>query len=525
MKKYFSGPVTVFHGQKLPEKAIPAGYAALIYVYKLAVPLPYKLSAISEHHKMMEKDNWRLFTPRHNPGDTLEGHLKFALKYEGLDLAVLNRLFCKIDPAEIKDVISNTPTGSYLRRIWFLYEWLTGKMLDLPDLDRGNYVSVIDPEMQFAVTGKIVRRQRVVNNLPGSSSFCPLVFRSKKLEDFISIDLKRRAQTVIDWIPRDIMSRAASFLLLKDSRASYAIEDESSSVKRIERWGRIIGEAGNATLNRDELIRLQKIVIGDTRFVSTGLRHEGGFIGEHDRETGVPLPEHISACPGDLESLVDGLVSSCGKLSGGIDPVIAAAVIAFGFIYIHPFADGNGRIHRYLIHHVLAENGYNPAGMVFPVSAAILDRIEEYRRILRGYSAKLIPLIEWETADDNNVKVVNKTDDYYRFFDATPHAEFLYSCVMQTIDSDLPLEVEFLQNYDRFRKEVEAIVEMPSKTINLLFRFLKHNKGILSTRACSREFKLLHDDEIKRIEELYKKVFENKKVTKKFLPNIYPCLP
>ena len=32
-------------------------------------------------------------TPRHAPHARLEGHLTFALKYEGLDLAVLKRLF------------------------------------------------------------------------------------------------------------------------------------------------------------------------------------------------------------------------------------------------------------------------------------------------------------------------------------------------------------------------------------------------------------------------------------------------
>ncbi|MBN1365196.1 MAG: Fic family protein [Syntrophaceae bacterium] len=31
-----------------------------------------------------------------------------------------------------------------------------------------------------------------------------------------------------------------------------------------------------------------------------------------------------------------------------MDPLITAAVLAFGFIYIRPFSDGNGRIHRYL---------------------------------------------------------------------------------------------------------------------------------------------------------------------------------
>ena len=32
------------------------------------------------------------------------------------------------------------------------------------------------------------------------------------------------------------------------------------------------------------------------------------------------------------------------------------------------------------------------------------------------------------------MRVLNDTGDFYRFFDATPHAEFLYSCVKQTID-------------------------------------------------------------------------------------------
>jgi hypothetical protein len=115
--------------------------------------------------------------------------------------------------------------------------------------------------------------------------------------------------------------------------------------------------------------------------------------------------------------------------------VIAAAVLAFGFVYVHPFEDGNGRIHRYLIHHVLAQRGFNPAGVVFPVSAAILERIDGYRTVLEDYSQRLLPVIDWEPTEDGNLRVLNDTGDFYQFFDATPHAEFLYSCVRKTVEN------------------------------------------------------------------------------------------
>jgi len=130
----FSGPVTVFQERLLPERATPAGYAALIDRYALAVLPPRTLSATGAHHRIVERDGWRILTPRHAPNADLEGHLTFALKYEGLDLAVLNRLFRAVGAAAISDFVRRTPTGTYARRIWFLYEWLSGTRLDLPDL-------------------------------------------------------------------------------------------------------------------------------------------------------------------------------------------------------------------------------------------------------------------------------------------------------------------------------------------------------------------------------------------------------
>ena len=106
-----------------------------------------------------------------------------------------------------------------------------------------------------------------------------------------------------------LFSRAASFLLLADSRASCEIEGEHPPKNRIERWGRAVLQAGKNRLSLDELNRLHGILIEDTRFIKTGLRPDGIFLGEHDHN-GEPFPEFIGARPDDLNSLLTGMLDA-----------------------------------------------------------------------------------------------------------------------------------------------------------------------------------------------------------------------
>jgi len=499
----FSEPVTVFQDRRLPEPGRIVGYAALIQAHGLEVPLPGRLHAIGLQHKLIEELGWRLLTPRHAPEDSLAGHLTFALKWEGLDLTVLKRLFQRTGPEPIAELVRSQPTGSYARRIWFLYEWLLKLPLDLPDAKAGSYADVLDPELQYAAEGERSPRHRVRDNLPGTRDFCPLVFRTQTLSAFLARDLAKAARHATGRVRADVLARAAAFLLLTDSRSSFAIEGERPSPRRIERWGQAIGQAGRTPLDLDEILRLQRLVIGDDRFVTLGLRSEGGFVGERDRQTGMPLPEHISAPEGDLPELMQGLIAFDRGRGTGLHPVIAAACLAFGFVYIHPFEDGNGRIHRYLIHHTLSERDFSPAGLVFPVSAVMLREIGAYRKVLETHSKPILPLIEWEPTKSRNVRVLNDTADFYRYFDATPHAEFLFHCVQETIEHDLPQEARFLEAYDRFAERIQLMVDMPSSTIDLLFRFLQQNGGVLSARARQREFRALTDEEASRVQEIY----------------------
>ena len=219
-EKRFSGPVTVFQERRLPVPAIPAGYAALIRAFDLRVPLPRTLSAVGARHRRMEEGGWRIYSPRYAPDAQLEGHLTFALKYEGLDLVVLKRLFVAVGPRPVEAIVRAKPTGAYARRIWFLYEWLTGQRLDLPNADRGAYPYVVDTDRQYAAPAETSPRHRVKNNLPGTPDFCPLVFRTEALERFRGMDLQTCARQAAAAVPRDLLARTAALLLLKDSRST-----------------------------------------------------------------------------------------------------------------------------------------------------------------------------------------------------------------------------------------------------------------------------------------------------------------
>ncbi|HSL88054.1 MAG TPA: Fic family protein [Ignavibacteriaceae bacterium] len=508
--KRFSQSINVFHEREAPEQGNLVGYGAIIDALGLKVPIPRQLSLISEKHKKYSVDGWNVYTVKHQPQETLYNHLVFALKYEGINLLFFKKLFHQLDQATIEGWIKKEPLSIYTRKIWFLYEWLMLKQLSVNDLKEGNYVLLVDEKLQYASPLSInSTRHRIKNNLPGTVNFCPLIFKTARLEKYIEADLTEKTNAAIKKVHKDILLRTSAFLLLKDSKASFTIEGENPSHSRAMRWGQAIGQAGSKPISKDELLRLQHIVIGDSRFVKMGYRTEGGFIGEHDRKTGEPIPEHISGRWQDLETLMSGLLDTSKILETNyFHPVLTAVKIAFGFVFIHPFEDGNGRIHRYLIHHLLSVMKYTPQGMIFPVSAAILEKIEDYKNVLQSYSHPLLDFIDWKKTKDNNIEVLNETIDYYRYFDATLQSEFLFDCVDYTIQRIIPDEVSYLQKYDRMKVWLDDHFQMPDNTVALLIRFLEQNSGRLSKRAREKEFVSLRNEEIKALEETYREIMQ-----------------
>nr|MBA3516170.1 Fic family protein [Hyphomicrobiales bacterium] len=210
----------------------------------------------------------------------------------------------------------------------------------------------------------------------------------------------------------------------------------------------------------------------------------------------------------DLEDLLGGLIRF-NKVSSSYDlhPVLTAACVAFGFVYIHPFEDGNGRIHRFLMHHVLAERYFTPEQIVFPISSVILDDVARYKDVLEYVSRPLLDWIRWKSTDRGNIVVQNNTADYYRYFDATAHSEYLFRCIERAVDKDLPEELAFLESRDKFHHQVTSIVDMPERLIDLLLHFLRQGHGRLSSRAQRKEFAALSKLECTKIERIYADLF------------------
>jgi hypothetical protein len=505
-----SAPIAVFQDNTIPAACRLVGWAALAHALAIAAPVR-RPACVSEQFirgSHRQDQAWTVFDKRYWPGDTFADHLTFALRHENLDLLILKRVFEAVPQAEIEAFVRAAPTGAPARRAWYLYETLTGRTLSLDDAPHAQAVDLLDPKAYFTGKPRLSRRHRVRDNLLGYGRFCPIIRRTGTLTGFLDQDLAARARETVGRTGAHLVARAASFMLLADSRASFEIEGERPPRTRLERWGRAVMQAGRNRLTLDEIIRLHGVLIEDTRFVREGLRPDGVFLGERDH-LGDPLPEFIGADPKDLEDLMAGLIEANDRMRAhGLDPVLQAAATAFGFVYVHPFQDGNGRVHRCLIHDVLAERKFTPPGMVFPVSSVMLDRIDDYRTTLQAHSGPLMPFIDWRPTPERNVEVLGDTADLYRYFDCTEAAEFLYACVTRTVEHDLPREIDYLRRHDQAIHRIMDTVEMPDRMAENLLMFIRQNKGTLSKKRRTEEFGKLRDDEVASLELIVRDAFE-----------------
>lgn len=487
----------------------PVGYLLLIEKYDLRVIPNWHRSYISAGSSRQTNihpngDVEDLYPSKSRPTDTIGGHLEFAIKHDGINLGILVGLFKIIPEEELIEYIKYKPSGKYARIIWFLYEYLTNKILPIEDLQRQKYVDILDRSIYLTADLKCtipVKRQRVNNNLIGNRLFCPIVRLTDKLVEHAKIDYSLKCQKILGDYSYSMIKRATMYLYTKETKSSYAIEHETPSSTRTERFVSLLHNAQDQSYtNRDSLINLQNHIV-DARYINQDYRTSQIYVGVTVNR-GREIVHYVGPKPNNVPELMEGLIMADFIMErSNINAVIRAAVTAYGFVFIHPFDDGNGRIHRFLIHNILSTAGFTPHGSILPISAYMVKHPSEYDASLEAFSKPLKSLIEYMLDQNDRMIVQNDTADLYRYMDLTTQAEALFEFVKQTIDTEFVDELNFLQMYDVAKTAIQNIVDMPDQRIDLFIKCCEQNGGKLSKNKRCGHFSELTDTEITNMEQ------------------------
>lgn len=484
------------------------GYLYLIETFELNVcDLLHKsyLTERSQKEVVITSDCEKISYPesRYQVSDTWQDNLVFALKYEGVNLEVLKAFFAHVSSEEVAVFVSAAPLGIYARRVWFLYEWLRGERLPIDDLKSGNYVGVVDENLQLALPKRAAireRRYRVLNNLIGTRDFCPLVRITDEVRKLPAPKLKDMADNLLKRYPSELIYRAIRYLFVKETKSSFEIERETPSQKRMDAFVAILSTISENAIDKAQLISLQNQIVDD-RYRQSDWRADQVYVGE-TMTPGHEKVHFVAVKPQDVAGIMESFLAVLENWirAEGADPVVIAAVMSFAFVFIHPFDDGNGRIHRYLMHYILSRAGFTPHEFIFPVSAVLLRKPMEYDTMLETFSRRVMSRLEYDIDETGEVTVLNDSVDFYRYIDFTPIVEKVQRVIQETIETEWKVELDYLRDYDEIRRRLKDIVDMPEKRVNQFISFVQNNGGTLSKRK--REFFAeLSDEEVSRMEE------------------------
>ena len=490
------------------------GYRWLAEHYGVEPVQPFRIESRLARSRLTErKDGFthESYPPHFQPADTLAGHLTFAFKREGIHLEFLARLFAVLPQAALESWIHAEPSGQYARRAGFFYEYLSGRLLKFSGVNSGNYIDALDPDLYLTASQpENISRWRVRDNLPGNADYCPLVWRSDKVRAAENYDCASHLHALESEYGEDLLIRSAVWLTVKESKASFAIEREDKHIGRVQRFAAVMekrcGQYANP-LEDSAITALQSEILGP-RAIRTGRRQSPVFVGAVD-STFVPVVHYVAPHWKDTAAMMTGL-SVFADLTIGKPALLRAAVLSFGFVYIHPMTDGNGRISRFLINDVLRRDQAIPAPFVLPVSATITSSSSNrrsYDQILEIFSRPLMQRYQHQLRFGPEITAADgiRTNLYFdayedarpawRYPDLTEHVEYLAQVIEITIDTEMRNEASYLRKMRKARLEIKEFIEGPDADIDRLIRSLRDNKGTLSNKL-KHDFPMLDEADL-----------------------------
>jgi len=494
------------------------GYFYLIEKLELLVPPLsvhyYQGDKSEDEEKDLGQYKVKILAKRKATGATIFDHISTAIKYEGIRLAYLYPIFEVINETELAEYIKEQPNNNTRRAIWYLFEWLMNKKLDVPN-SSARYMALLDDEYYFTRdinNGVKDRRTRVINNCIGNKHFCPMVRKTKELEKWSKVDLiqikKKKLEKLSEHLNTEVLGRSISYLYTKETKSSTEIEKEDSSISKTQKFFRVLKSSGTMNLSKQRLLFIQNQIVNDSAKKDRDYRDKEIYVGETRLTKHGPDEDihYIGPTHSDVSNLMKGLLQMHEQLmlDNTLPSMIHAAILSFGLVYIHPFSDGNGRLHRYLIHDVLKARSPKEDDLIIPVSAAILNNTKQYDAVLEKISDPIMAMLDYELQEDNSVVINNHLPHLYRYPDYTEHVIFLYDMMSSSLNIDLVEEIIFILKFDKIKKAINDKYDIENKDLDLLTSLLLQNDGVPSKKVAKKYCDILSAKDLKYIEAIAK---------------------
>ena len=440
-------------------------------------------------------------------GESLLEHILFALKHEGTNLQILAKALPLVSAAEIADAVKLAPTGQYIRVACYLWEhFCKASLEDASAPSNAPTAHVFDAAQYITVAAERDKKWHVTFNGLGTLNYCATVRRTPEIEAAISRDVLAQTASFIETLDKGMTDRALAWAYLHETENSFAIEREAPSEAKSMAFVDLLRQAhAGREMSEAYMVELQNAVITNPWEKAVQYRTEQNWLKGPGR--GAMSITYLPPPPLLMIELMGELERLDNRLAQQIDPIVAAAICSFGFVYNHPFMDGNGRLSRFLFHHALCRSGKLANGLLLPVSVAMKRHEADYLACLQEFSkpARAMWNVTW--AGDGNFGFEFIGDEAnYRYWDATSCVAFSLRMAQEALDIELRKEAEFLAHYDEIYRAVNSRFDVRSNDLSTLIMCAMDNAGTVSKNRRKQYQQRVPDEFFDALEQVAKAV-------------------
>lgn len=445
------------------------------------------------------------------PGPSLGQQALFALKHEGVHLALLLSALKRMPPQELATLVLAAPNSVYGRRLGHLWErWHGQRLPGLEGLSVASaYVPLFDPQHYFVGPARRDARWRIEFNGLGELDFCPVVRKTPALMARVQKDVLGQAQSFATEVGPALLERAMTWAYLSETEGSFAIEGDAPTHDKATLFAALLRRAHEQRpLTEDLLVELQNAAISNPFDKAVQFRTEQNRL--QTDALGAVGVTYVPPAPELAVALMDGLMRLANQRPPTLDALVHAAVVSFAFVFIHPFMDGNGRLSRFLIHHCLGQSGLLPPQFLLPISVAMKKHEANYLKALTAFSkpARELCQVTWAGDEQYAYAWAADADVWFRCMDLTEAAVFTLDMAEASLDTHMRQEVAFLGLFDHVKRFMDARYDLRGSDLATLIVTVFQNGGTLSNNRRKRYAERVQPEVLDAIEDAVRRAMQ-----------------